>query len=86
MLGMVVDVMGGMDRPVGALGSLLAIVFFGWLVFAAPLTICIGIQRLHDLGKSGWFLLLAFVPLLNIVMMLYLLLSAGKPAGGTKWG
>lgn len=32
----------------------------------------LGIKRLHDHGKSGWWILLSFVPLVNIVIFIYL--------------
>lgn len=33
------------------------------------------IRRLHDRGHSGWLVLLLFVPVVNIIMLLYLLFS-----------
>lgn len=35
------------------------------------------VKRLHDLGHSGWFALITFVPALNGVFHLYLLLAPG---------
>lgn len=37
-----------------------------WVVFAAY--IVFGVRRLHDVGKSGWFLL---VPIYNIVLLCF---------------
>ncbi len=37
-----------------------------------------GIRRLHDMDRSGWYLLLAFVPFVNMFMILFLLLMPGK--------
>ncbi len=39
--------------------------------------ILIIIRRLKDLGKSGWFLLLAVIPLINFVFALWLLFAPG---------
>lgn len=39
----------------------------------------IDIKRLHDLGKSGYWVLLMFVPLVNIIFLIYLLLAKGEP-------
>ncbi len=36
-----------------------------------------GVRRLHDLGRSGWWLLLAFVPLVNLVLGAALLVAPG---------
>ena len=33
-------------------------------------TIILAIKRLHDLNKSGWFYLLAFVPIVNIYIII----------------
>jgi uncharacterized membrane protein YhaH (DUF805 family) len=58
----------------GALGSLLALV----LVVASFLpTLSAGARRLHDTGRSGWFLLLGLIPLVNLYL-LYLLASRGE--------
>ena len=54
------------------------------ILIGIPLVIVAGIRRLHDLNLSGWCLLLAFVPLVNVVMILYLLLAPGK-VEGNKW-
>ncbi|MFH1968100.1 MAG: DUF805 domain-containing protein, partial [bacterium] len=40
--------------------------------------ICLHIRRFHDIGKSGWYILTFFVPLLNLIMILILLFEAGK--------
>jgi uncharacterized membrane protein YhaH (DUF805 family) len=55
-----------------------------WLPFQIYLVIIAGIRRLHDLNKSGWYLLLAFIPIVNIIMILYLLFAPGK-VEGNRW-
>lgn len=45
----------------------------------------IGIRRLHDLDKSGWFMLLVLIPFVNIIFALYLLLAQGT-VGYNKYG
>jgi len=55
-----------------------------WSLFAAYIAIIAGIRRLHDLNRSGWYLLLAFVPLVNVVMIVYLLAASGK-VEGNRW-
>lgn len=39
----------------------------------------ISVRRFHDYGRSGWFVILLFVPLANIYFSLELLLKAGDP-------
>ncbi|HEX7865745.1 MAG TPA: DUF805 domain-containing protein [Variovorax sp.] len=33
--------------------------------------LAVGARRLHDIGKSGWFLLLALIPLVNLVLIYF---------------
>lgn len=48
-------------------------------------SIMLGIRRLHDLEKSGWFMLLVLIPFVNIIFGLYLLLASGT-VGYNKYG
>jgi uncharacterized membrane protein YhaH (DUF805 family) len=45
-----------------------------------------GIRRWHDLGRSGWYLLLGLVPCANLIVILYLLLAPGQPEAGVAAG
>lgn len=58
--------------------ELWSIVAIPWALFQIYVVIIAGIRRLHDLNRSGSYLLLAFVPLVNVVMILYLLFAPGK--------
>src|SRR5690606_18697625 len=40
--------------------------------------LAVGARRLHDIGKSGWFLLLCVIPLVNFYL-LYLLVQPSQP-------
>lgn len=53
-----------------AAGNFLLVVY---AIVANALTIVFGIRRLHDMGKSGWWMLFALVPLLNMALALALL-------------
>ena len=33
-------------------------------------TLALGVRRLHDTGRSGWWLLIAFIPLIGILVLL----------------
>ncbi len=55
----------------------------GLLQFAYALAVflpslSIGVRRLHDLKKSGWWLLLAFVPLVGPIILIYWFLQKGE--------
>jgi uncharacterized membrane protein YhaH (DUF805 family) len=43
------------------------------------------IRRLHDLGRSGWLILLAFVPIVSLGLALYLLFVPGD-RGRNRFG
>ncbi len=47
--------------------TLLLLVYLGLLL---P-TLAVEVRRLHDLNKSGWWILLAFVPIGNIVVFVW---------------
>jgi uncharacterized membrane protein YhaH (DUF805 family) len=38
------------------------------------------VRRLHDVGKSGWFFFIAFIPLVSIIRILILLFKDSVPA------
>ncbi|MYS24240.1 Uncharacterized membrane protein YhaH, DUF805 family [Streptomyces sp. DvalAA-14] len=42
------------------------------------------VRRLHDTGKSGWFVLLVFVPLADIALLVFLCLDGER--GQNKYG
>ena len=40
--------------------------------------LCVLVRRLHDLGKSGWWILIAFIPLLGIIVLLVFMVTEGE--------
>ena len=55
----------------GLLIGLAALVASMWFSLAQ------GVKRLHDLDKSGWLILLMFVPIVNALFGLYMLFADG---------
>lgn len=53
--------------------SLPILFFYLWITLVGYATISLSIKRLHDSSHSGWYVLLRFIPLLNLYL-LYLLL------------
>ncbi len=47
--------------------------------------LAVAVRRLHDVGKSGWMLLVALIPLIGAIWLLILFCSDSKP-GANKWG
>ena len=40
-------------------------------------------RRLHDIGRSGWFLLLALIPVIGALLLIYWLCQPGTPGPNT---
>jgi len=47
-------------------------------------SIAVGVRRLHDLDKSGWWLLLGFVPIIGLILI-YWFAQPGTP-GANRFG
>lgn len=45
----------------------------------------VGVRRLHDVGKSGWFLFIVLIPIVGAIWLLVLACSDGI-AGPNKYG
>ena len=50
-----------------ALGTSLLVLLFGLAVLLPGLAV--GVRRLHDTGRSGWWLLIALIPLVGVILL-----------------
>ena len=48
-------------------------------------SIAVGVRRLHDIGKSGWWLLLILLPLIGFLVLLYFFVQPSEP-GANRYG
>jgi uncharacterized membrane protein YhaH (DUF805 family) len=55
------------------------------LAQAVP-SISVGVRRLHDTGRSGWWYLIALIPLAGFVVLLVMLCGRSKPDGFVRTG
>ena len=69
----------------GALDLLFSIAAFVLGIFQLAANIMMGVRRLHDLDKCGWWMLLLIVPLVNLFFCLYLLFFKGTE-GPNEYG
>lgn len=67
------------------LGDLIELLSSLLLLFVLIPSISIGVRRLHDVNRSGWWYLLIFVPLVGPLVLLYWAIQAGD-AGGNAYG
>jgi len=42
-------------------------------------SIAVGVRRLHDTNRSGWWLLIALIPLIGAIVLIIFLASDSKP-------
>ena len=56
---------------------------YGLLVFVPGVAVCV--RRLHDIGKSGWMMLLVLIPIVGAIWLLVLFCKDGEP-GANQWG
>tara|TARA_B100001248_G_C27191117_1_gene366773 strand:+ start:62 stop:424 length:363 start_codon:yes stop_codon:yes gene_type:complete len=54
------------------------------LIILVP-TLAVGVRRLHDVGKSGWMLLVALIPLIGVIWLL-ILFCKDSHLEENKWG
>ena len=59
----------------------------GTFIFGASVwfSLAQGVKRLHDLNKSGWLILLMFIPIVNAIFGLYMLFADGT-VGPNQYG
>lgn len=76
-------VMGGNDpsNPFSG-GNLLSWI---WTVAILIPSIAVGVRRLHDSNRSGWWLLLIFLPIIGAIVLLIFFVLDGTP-GSNKFG
>lgn len=48
-------------------------------------TLAVGARRLHDIGRSGWWQLIAFIPVIGIIVLIYFWALDSQP-GANKYG
>ena len=48
------------------------------MLLMVPAIFCAGIRRMHDLGKSGWWILIGLIPLIGGLIVLYWYVSEGE--------
>src|SRR5690606_4018731 len=73
-----------------ALGLVIAPMPYGPLYMLYMLAVLIpglavGVRRLHDLGKSGWWLLIILIPLIGAIWLLVLFVTEGT-RGPNQYG
>lgn len=66
------------EAGVGLLGGIYA------LAVLIP-GLAVSVRRLHDTGRSGWWLLIALIPVIGAIVLLVFMVLEGKP-GTNQYG
>lgn len=48
-------------------------------------SLAVGVRRLHDTGRSGWWLLFALIPLLGTIVLIWFFVQDSQP-GSNQYG
>ncbi|MFG1201986.1 DUF805 domain-containing protein [Xanthobacter aminoxidans] len=72
LTGSITSVQGNVDRSV----SWYVMTAPNWLMIIAHLalflpTLAVTVRRLHDVGRTGWWILISFVPFFGILLLLF---------------
>jgi uncharacterized membrane protein YhaH (DUF805 family) len=67
-----------MEAGIGLLGGI-------FILAIVIQTIAVGVRRLHDTGRSGWWLLLNLIPVVGPIIVLVLMILKGQQ-GENKYG
>lgn len=59
--------------------------FLGITLFTLIPAISVGVRRLHDTNRSGFFLLISFIPFIGGIVLLFLLIPEGTK-GKNRFG
>ena len=72
---LVINPLLGMNVQEVSQGGILQFIFA--LALIVP-SIAIGVRRLHDIKMSGWWLLIALIPILGLLTLLYFFVQKSK--------
>ena len=66
--------------------TLLSIVFMVWYLVVTIASLGAVVRRLHDSDRSGWYILISVIPLINLVLLYWLFIVPSNEIGETRWG
>lgn len=78
--------LGFVERALGLGGELsIGILSVVYTLFILLPCIAVGVRRLHDTGRSGWWTLIIFVPLIGALALIYFAVQDSEP-GDNAYG
>jgi len=74
---------GDVDRFIANGGG--GVVGLVWILVTIVPALAVLVRRLHDIGRSGWWALIGFVPIVGAIVLLVFTVSDSAP-GENKYG
>ncbi len=78
-------VFSSLDLILDGIGALMTLASAVAIIAMVVVNVGVTVRRYHDMAWSGWFVLLNFIPFVNVVMLLVLLFRKGT-AGSNRFG
>lgn len=72
-------------NPESSLGLLLSGILGIYSLGVFIPSLAVGVRRLHDTGRSGWWLLIGLVPVIGFIVLLVFLVQDSQP-GSNQYG
>jgi uncharacterized membrane protein YhaH (DUF805 family) len=85
MVGLQILIGVGAATKVPILAGVFGIVYLLYALGTFIPSLAVAVRRLHDAGKSGWFLLISLIPLVGSIWLLVILCTEGT-AGENEYG
>jgi uncharacterized membrane protein YhaH (DUF805 family) len=60
-------------------------IYIAYVIITLLPGLSVGVRRLHDVGKSGWFFLISLIPIIGAIWLLVLLFTDSN-VGENKYG
>ena len=84
IIAILLGVMAGIGAAVLDTGAFLLLPNLYSLAVLIP-GIAVSVRRLHDTGKSGWYLLVGLIPVVGVFILLYFMVVDSTP-GNNEYG
>jgi len=76
-----------LDRIIGTtmVGLPYGVIYILYALAVLIPSLAVGVRRLHDIGKSGWMLLVSLIPIIGVIWLIILLVTDSNP-GENQYG
>jgi uncharacterized membrane protein YhaH (DUF805 family) len=78
-------IVGVILSVLGAVSSIFIILYYVYALAVLIPSLAVGIRRLHDTDRSGWWLLIALIPLIGVIVLI-VFLATDSTRGTNQYG